>query len=531
MDIESSQQAKALSRPVASSDGAYVASLLGSRLQIRATCSLSIVRSIPLPSTLNVKNLPIVRWSPLHSHSDRIHRVLLADETNVRVWDLRDGQWSAVINNGSGGMGKIVNAEFGPSADEVLVFSDFAARLTVWSLSGGRSVEIKDPKFSKDAASICFKPGDGVLALLSRPGSQDTLTLHAPKTYLVLKTVALPSTDARGLKWSPDGKWLAIWDTPSMGLRVMIYTADGYLYRTYTGEDDGGLRGLGIKTVSWSPKSDFLAVGSYDSRVTLLGTRTFSPIVFLDHTPLVQLAGGNVWQEQVPATSKRDYTIAAQPIEAPVVPATASQPLSKVGISVVIFNGDGTLVATRDDSMPTCVWIWDLARLAARTVLIQHAPVKSLSWHPNIPNLLLVQCAHDEPVVYLWEAAENRPRIVKTAFKKSNGKMEAGWLAGNVQRKPALLFGDLHGFITLWPDGKDTILKFDRSESRPGTPGSANGSDDSLYNILTGRTPMPALEDSTNYEDMEESGDSVELEDTFHGKGQLQETLGESECF
>ncbi|KAK8245229.1 hypothetical protein HDK77DRAFT_247337 [Phyllosticta capitalensis] len=530
MDSEASQQAKALSRPVASPDGAYVASLLGSRLQIRATCSLSIVRSIPLPSTLNVKNPPLVRWSPVHSNSSGALRVLLADETNVRVWDLGDKQWSAKINNGSGGMGKIVNVEFGHSADEILVFSDFAARVTVWSLASGRSVEIKDPKF-KDSRSFGYKPGDGIFALLSRPGPQDTLTLHAPNTYFVLKTVALSSVDAQGLSWSPDGKWLAIWDTPSMGLRIFLYTADGHLYRTYSGEDDGPMRGLGIKSISWSPKSDFLAVGGYDSRVTLLGTRTFSPTVFLDHTPLVQLAGGDVWQEQVPATSKRDYTVAAQPISAPVVPAPASEPLSKVGISVVSFSGDGTLVATRDDSMPTCVWIWDLARLAARTVLIQHAPVKSLSWHPNIPNLLLVHCAQEDPVVYLWDAAESRPRIVRTPFKKSNGKMEAAWLAGSIQRKPALLFGDLHGFITLWPYGKDTILKFDRSDSRPGTPGSANDSEDSLYNILTGRTPVPALEDSTNYDELEESGDSVGLEDTFHGKGQMQEALGESECF
>lgn len=205
--------------------------------------------------------------------------------------------------------------------------------------------------------------------------------------------------------------------------------------------------------------------------------------------------------------------------------------MSKTGISAITFSADGSLVATRDDSMPTCVWLWDLTRLAARTVLIQHAPVKSLQWHLTNATLLLIQCAQDECVNYLWNSEEQGARVLDIAFERSGGKPEARWLHSRADRKPWLLFADLRGFVTVWPDGKDAMLKFSHSDSRPETPGSADGSEDSLYNILTGRTPLPALEDATRYEDYEDSGEITMLEDTFHGKKHLEDPLRDSECF
>jgi hypothetical protein len=59
--------------------------------------------------------------------------------------------------------------------------------------------------------------------------------------------------DAQGLKWSPDGRWLAVWDSASSGYKVFIYTPDGHLYRTYTGTENG-FNGLGVKIIEWSPK-------------------------------------------------------------------------------------------------------------------------------------------------------------------------------------------------------------------------------------------------------------------------------------
>jgi WD40 repeat protein len=253
---------------VPSQDGLYIATLNNQRLEIRSTASLGLVRSISTTSKGS-----IIRWSPGFPATETSSRILLADEENVRVWDLYNEKWTATISNGSGGMGKIVNVEFGWTKEDVICFSDFGSKVTVWSLKTGRSVEIRDPKFST-TRTFGFRPITGLCAILSRPGPQDVLTLHAPSSYAVLKMVTLQSVDAQGIRWSPDGRWLAVWDTPSIGYRVFIYTADGHLYRVYNGDCDEDGLGLGVKSIEWSPKSDYLAIGGHDRRVTLLSTRT-----------------------------------------------------------------------------------------------------------------------------------------------------------------------------------------------------------------------------------------------------------------
>ncbi len=181
-----------------------------------------------------------------------------------------------------------MNVEFGSDDTEVLVFSSFGAKVTVWSLWTGRSVEIKDPKFATKGYGRS-KPGrSGIFALLARPGPVDVVTLHAPGSYAVLKSFVLPTTDARGLMWSPNGKWLALWDMPNTGYKVLIYTADGNLYRTYSGDYyDEGLAGLGVKSIEWSPNGDFLAIGGYENTVTLLTTKTVSTVKTQNHASVM----------------------------------------------------------------------------------------------------------------------------------------------------------------------------------------------------------------------------------------------------
>ena len=225
-------------------------------------------------------------------------------------------------------MGGIVSVDFGASDTEVIVFSDYSSKVTVWSLESGRAVEIKDPKFSYLTALSLIKlgfgyrpkfcksvagPGGGgagagagagsvnanskvgVFALLARSAAQDILLLLAPQSYSILKSVPLCTTDAQGIKWSPDGRWLAVWEAASVGYKVYIYTADGNLYRVYGGNisEDGPEEGritaadrqaLGVGSIEWSPKGDSLAIGDHARRVTLLNIRTVS--VHLPHRKL-----------------------------------------------------------------------------------------------------------------------------------------------------------------------------------------------------------------------------------------------------
>ncbi|KAF2026215.1 hypothetical protein EK21DRAFT_74619, partial [Setomelanomma holmii] len=545
----------ATSPSVPSPTAAHIACLNGARLQILCLATFEITRSIAIPANQDARNSRLA-WSPpaspLHSstssqptpprqsHPPCSNRVLLFDDETTRVYDLRDDKWSAVISNGSGGMGKNVHVDFGATEDEVLVWSDFAACLKVWCLRTGRAVEIRDPRFSgREGKGWGYRPsstakhGRGqVLALLCRTSGVDVLMLLSAITYNLITRVELPTIDGAGLKWSRDGRWLAIWDAASAGHKLHIYTADGNLYRTISREpneeiDVWGIEGLGIKSVEWVPGSEKLAVGGWDRRVRILSTRTFAPVVFLDHTPVIHIHAAPVYTEHIDGQGDRSYQITPQPTTPPKAPLERNKTaLIKQGISILAFNTDGTLCATRDDSTPSTVWIWDLRSLKPRTILIQFSPIKTLQWHPHDPSRLLIQTNHDSPTVYLYTAhhlssststssSQQPPTILDLSMHllkpagTSPPKYTTSWLSTQADKQSVLSLAHQQGYVFVWPDGKDQILRFEGAEEE---------SEDSLYDILTGRTPVPRLKSVDLEEDGGGEGDSAGLDDTFREK-------------
>jgi hypothetical protein len=53
------------------------------------------------------------------------------------------------------------------------------------------------------------------------------------------------------------------------------------------------------------------------------------------------------------------------------------------GISLLDWSFDSLYLATRCDSMPTAVWIWDMTTFDLHTVLIQLNPVKTFKFAPH----------------------------------------------------------------------------------------------------------------------------------------------------
>ena len=266
-----------------SADGALIATLQQSSLAISSYTGQNI-RTISLPPEF-VTRCRFIRWSrwsdipeePLQQGGDDerqrpCNRILLADDDTVRLYDVNDTTWSPVIERAASNLGRIANVAFAYNPNEVLVFSDFGVKLTIWSLTTSRGVEIRDPKYA--VHSYSFRPRTGHMAILTRPATQDILMLLSPSKHDLITSVDLATVDAQEVSWSSDGCWLAIRDSASSGHKVLIYTADGQLFKTYQGAVDDVNIGLGLKRMAWNPSNGSLLLGDYNDNVTMLSKNT-----------------------------------------------------------------------------------------------------------------------------------------------------------------------------------------------------------------------------------------------------------------
>ncbi|KAG9243227.1 hypothetical protein BJ878DRAFT_128268 [Calycina marina] len=442
-----------------SPDGTHIATIFPAKLSIRDTGSLEITRVINLPAELAAS----ISWFFWSASSGRI---LVASSAEIRIYSPTSSQVVATISNPNSGTTRLVHVAFGATENEVCVFSEFGLKLSVFNLTTSKSVDINSPKFFSPgvaARGLSYRPQTLNLALLTRNGGKDIVSIHARDTLEVTRSWNPDTIDAQGLSWSADGRWLAVWESASQGHRFLIYAADGYIYKTWngpiptTGDTDFSL-GPGIKLFEWNRSGSHVAVGDYSSRVIVLSAPLFTESMNLLHTANVKPAEGlQVWQELATAQHggvRRDFIQARQIISPPASTTTStSDSNTKSGTNTITFDKSGTLLATKVEIIPTTIWIWDISTKILRTVLILHAPIAKLTWHPTIDELLLIRCEgpDNRALVHLWCPSWESPQIIDFAAQlpggKILGKTVGRWL--NTRSATAVIF---------FSDSQDCIL-------------------------------------------------------------------------
>ncbi|KAL8806483.1 MAG: hypothetical protein Q9200_005010 [Gallowayella weberi] len=448
--------------PVPSPDGILIAFIASSQLHIRCVATTNDLQIYDLPPGFDT-SCRFIRWYrslgkdavPLRSEGSKIDNecssqyLLLADDARIIVYHVKSSQLYAEIS-GATTLTKLADVDFGQTPDQVMVCSDFGYKLQVWSLKSKRAVEIKD--FKHGGACYSYRSNTGHLALLARPAAHDILLILAPHSHEVLSTSELSTVDARGIKYSPDGNWLAVWDTASAGCRVIVLTANGHHFKTYARSEDE--LSLGIKCLQWSPSGHHLAIGDQEGSVTLLGKNTvgrvsilsvalwpvgniiepiftlsqFTPHMHFFHPSSVQIRNGIVWQEELGHSRSRSYAQATQPAGLPSQGAFKAK-ARQTGIALMEFNASGDLLASTSSDTPSTVWIHSLQSSRPLTSLIHHSPMKALYWHPVLPDLLLMHCAIPEPTVHLWRASWHNPKILSLPLQAPIGKLQVAWLS------------------------------------------------------------------------------------------------------
>jgi WD40 repeat protein len=237
---------------------------------------------------------------------------------------------------------------------------------------------------------------------------------------------------------------------------VAIYTADGQHFRTYVGSAHEP--NLGIKTIEWSPDSNFLALGQHHATIELINSATFTLTMALGDPTLIGSASVEIYRERFSNIGNvHEYTLIPQ---TPDFPYTYDTLTGAHATSLISFNPTGKLVATVQQGMPHIVWIWSIQCQTPSLVsaLIQNSAVRQLLWSPKFPDLLMTTNDGDMPVVHQW--IRNRiPRIASIPVG-TGGKYAISWIRADTSRNGIFWFGWQTGHIIGYIMGNGSNARF-----------------------------------------------------------------------
>ncbi|KAJ5158038.1 uncharacterized protein N7500_007689 [Penicillium coprophilum] len=419
-----------------SEDGLYAAHVSGKSLVVHSNVAsdhkdvqIARIKEIPLKSLkhFNVEAFPGTSDDETVSR----RRLVSANDSRISVWQLTPLEILAEIESIEPGA---LAVDFGADENEILVFHAWNTKLSVHSLKTRRSSVIKAPKFAHHFGHG-YRTKTRHFAVILKPETSDLLTVHEPQSYELVHKTVLPTIDAQGLKWSPDGKWISIWDTPTAGTKVLVFTADGQLFRTYSGPsgvDDSF--DLGVKQIEWSPPHqgicEILAVGKVNGNIDLLRTRTFSSPATLSHVFSTDQQCPNIWRERyTSAAGDAEYAETSSSSAMSMSPESVGPPR---GVLMMTFSSDGRLLATVDSARQNVVWIWSLEGIPTlASVLVHEQPVRQIIWHPSTPQLLINTITNTLPAIRWW-SPKDHPMIVRVPVQRSeSGKYDVRWVAGS----------------------------------------------------------------------------------------------------
>ncbi|CAB4377527.1 unnamed protein product [Rhizophagus irregularis] len=387
----------------------YLATASKCNLVIREASSFQIVLMITWSD-----NIQKVLWSP----DSELILVASYKTGKVTIYQVNDKKWSADIEEGTSGL---TNVKWSLDARTLLCFSDFQLRVTIWSLTTKEVCYIQYPKYYEKGYD--FRKDGRYFVLAERRDGKDYLGVYdCDNSFKMMKHFKVDTIDLENLAWSPDGRYIAVWDN-CIQYKVLIYTPDGRCQQSYSAYDNG----LGVKSVAWAPSSQFLAIGSYDQKIRFLNHYTWTPIIEFTHAVQLNNRDLAIWKEELDSLKESGrilarFVILEQPLqELQSIRPDPDKPNPKIGVGVCKFNASGSLIASRNDNMPNCLWIWDISLMKPIVLIIQISPIRHFYWSPINAEQLVICCGNEN--IYFWSGQKSGAEIIEVPavnFKVNN---------------------------------------------------------------------------------------------------------------
>ncbi|KAI1777634.1 hypothetical protein F4818DRAFT_456751 [Hypoxylon cercidicola] len=504
-----------------SPDGQLIAILLPSSIVVRVVESLEIFRTIKLPPDL-AGGATHFAWSPSST------KILVAVTEQIHVYSVRDGDFHGTAKI-SPSFAKSAFIDFGATDDEICIWSPFGVKLTLINFSTSKAVEIANPKFyhATSAARACsFRASTQHLALLTRTSGKDMISIHSSVTRELERSWFPDTIDAQGLAWTPDERWLVVWESSAQAPRVLFYTPDGHIFKDWRGplqrasQDMGLQSGAGVRTVTISPDSRYAAIANGSTCLCIVNMPSMAEAMRLRHPPVIHPRDTlQVWQEQnnIPNTEPFPPPSFVKATQAITPQWTALNGLQEPtsGCNLAKFDSSSSLLATRLEDAPGTIFIWDILSSDLRAVLMFHADVTKLEWHPMQPELLLMGCEGGSygSLVFVWDPLSHGPSSINTDRMTIGGKTHATWLKTTTESAAIFITNSTTCMVVSLADSDGEALPW---RDGPATTYPINHESDTGKHSPRFASPLDDAENSINLDTDDDN--SSELDDTFQFK-------------
>lgn len=247
-----------------SPDGKLIATVDRNWVRVHDTESMQLVETRTLPEECTE-----LEWSPDGS----LLLCTIPKKKSVQIWALEDLGFSCTIDEGLAGL---THAEWAGDSRHVITSSEFQLRLTIWMLEHGKAKYIKFPKYSK--RGIAQSNNRKYLAVVERREHRDYIGVYRQEYWEPINRFKVDTVDLEDILWSKNDRVICCWDNP-LEYRFLIYTPRGQKLAQFQAYENA----LGIKSLSFSPRSRFMAVGSYDQVCRVFNTLTWRSLADYKH--------------------------------------------------------------------------------------------------------------------------------------------------------------------------------------------------------------------------------------------------------
>ncbi|KAI8077860.1 WD40-repeat-containing domain protein [Halteromyces radiatus] len=344
-------------------------------------------------------------WSPNAQYIVTMNK----EHCIANIWSISDTNWKTTLSDRRFGMQR---GWWSPDGSSILISSDLDLKITIWMFLKNKIKYIEHPK---SIDQVCVPSHDGkYMAIVEKKDGKDYIDILDATSYELLQQFLTETTDVASIQWSPDSQFIIAYDN-CLYYKLLVYRFDGYLTYSYSAYEHG----LGIKCISWH--DELLAIGSYDEKVRLINTCSWQLVTVLSHSNVIKPNSQSslmIYEEyDLPSTkaptldTKVAYRVLARrPIQLPVLRPEFNRHDPNIGISFCQFCVDGSLLATKDDTMPNTLWIWDIRQLQVCLIISQKNPLRQVVWNPKYPHVLAMACG-DENVYILYQESSTHSTL------------------------------------------------------------------------------------------------------------------------